>query len=398
MDRTADFKRRVIHFMRVSPPIPTEDRTTTSEHYAVDRFSLISANVFSQLQTLSKLVEPYTVVIPTGASRDLVGGEVDIPLAANPICFIQNKRRLFEQTDIKDIVNDIRVAGDLVKQMSNSIEEELKRSKNKTISRQLQEHRIGVIACLQHKLKTVQTDVEEYERYRLKVETNLNVALRVMTENRVKEYRMDQSQHDNAEKHIISEDYLNLFVKDNGGVNTARKTDAISRSNCGILSPAASPQIGATDASAIISARSRQMAMLPDSRFAAQLDYMDAPSEQDLQMLEMQHKALVQRVNESVQAAEISTIDGVQRRLSEISSMFEQFSGTLAVQLDMFECINANVMESLSNIETTENSLKKTDNEGMSFLQLMMCYSFVGTAIFLLLVDYLKSGRGSYMF
>ncbi|GFE53418.1 ER-Golgi SNARE complex subunit Sed5 [Babesia ovis] len=389
MDRSSTFKRRVTHFCRTVRHKKANE-TSESEHSGIDRFSILSAGVFIQLQTLHKLVEPFVVYVPVGSPKDLVGGYVHVPLHQNIAAFVHDKRRLFEKTDIKDVVHDIRVAGDLIQQMSTSIEKEIQRTKNTAVSKHLQEHRIGVIACLQHKLKNVQADVEQYERYRLKVETNTNVAMRIMTQNCLKTIKTEMRADENSMTQNIAQDYLSLFMNE---PKPMRKSDTVGGHTSGTATPMQVPsQQGTSETSSLLSLKTRQMTM------TAQYDFVESPMEQDVQMLEMQHKALVQRVNESAQAAEMSTIDGVQQRLSEISSMFEQFSGTLAVQLDMFECINANVMESLSNIETTETTLTKTDKQGMSFMQQMMCYSFVGSAVFLLFVDYIKSRGSSYLF
>ncbi|EDO08379.1 putative integral membrane protein [Babesia bovis T2Bo] len=390
MDRSSVYKRRVAHYVRVIGLKPSDDG---SVHSAVDRFSVISSNVFIQLQTLHKLVEPYTVYVPLNAPKHLVGGYVETPKCSNVIAFIYNKRRLFGDTNIKDIVHDIRTAGDLIKHLSSGIEAEIKKSQESKVSRHLQEHRIGVIACLQHMLKLVQSYIEEYERYRLKFETTSSLALRIMTENCLKSLKTSVTREEEETTNSIAKEYLQLFMGDHTG-----KAVDVLHENTSVQTPvAAAGQLPPSEFTGSLTSKSRHSGHSTDSVVATRMEYLETPSDHDVQMLEMQHKALVQRVNESVQAAELSTIDGVQQRLTEISSMFEQFSGTLAVQLDMFECINANVMESLSNIETTETSLKKTESQGMSFMQQMMCYSFMGSALFLLLVDYIRSRSGNYI-
>ncbi|CDR96676.1 hypothetical protein, conserved [Babesia bigemina] len=404
MDRSYDFKRRATHWQMMMREATSDSQAASPEHHTVDRFSVISADVFAQLRTLREIISPYAVLAHTGhGSKESIGGHVKIPILANTMGYIHAKRALFEQTDIKDIVHDTRHAGDLIKQMTTSIEEELKRMRRGTISRQLQEHRLGVIACLQHSLKAVESAVEEYERYRLKVETNVTASLRLMTENQVKEYRMRKGYglDGNAEKQIIAQDYLKLFMEDSNRSDTLAKGDGSSVAQSGdsiaastFSSPVLGPSVQPGTTMPVL--RRQQSVQMP--HMPAYMDYVDAPQEQNTQLLQMQHKNLVAQVQQSVQANELNTINGVQQRLAEISSMFEQFSGTLAVQLDMFESINANVLESLSNIETTETSLKKAETEGMPYYQLMMCYAFIGSALFLLLVDYLKSSRGSYLF
>ncbi|GIX61489.1 polyribonucleotide nucleotidyltransferase [Babesia caballi] len=376
MDRSYDFKRRTTHWQQALGPAPSDASGPTPDHNTVDRFSLLSAEVFAQLHVLRKLIEPYTVVPQSSSGKEIIGGRVEIPAVPNAVGYIQAKRALFEQTDIKDVVHDTRVAGDLIKQMATSIEEELKRLRRKTFSRQLQEHRLGVVACLQHSLKAVQAAVEQYERYRLKVETNLTAALRAMTEDLVKEIRMRKgmSSEVKQDKLVIAEDYLKLFVEERGRGAPAAGADGATQP----ASSAASPRSSPVDGAQVFGRRSPSFQGSPHP---GNVEYGDAERGYDAQTLEMQHKALVDRVEQSIQASELNTINNVQQRLSEISSMFEQFSGTLAVQLDMFESISANVLESLSNIETTESTLQKSNEEGMSYYQLMMCYSFARASV-----------------
>ncbi|GBE58741.1 polyribonucleotide nucleotidyltransferase [Babesia ovata] len=402
MDRSYDFKRRATHWQMMMREATRDTQAASPEHQTVDRFSVISADVFAQLRTLKEIISPYTVLAHAGhGSKESIGGHVKIPLLPNAMGYIHAKRALFEQTDIKDIVHDTRHAGDLIKQMATSIEEELKRMRRGTISRQLQEHRLGVIACLQHTLKAVESAVEEYERYRLKVETNVTASLRLMTENQVKEYRIRKGYgaEGSADKQIIAQDYLKLFMEESNRGSTLARGDgsAAQGSESVSASTSSSPRLGPSMHAGTITPALRRQPSVQMPHMPVYMDYVDAPQEQNTQVLQMQHKNLVAHVQQSIQANELKTINGVQQRLSEISSMFEQFSGTLAVQLDMFESINANVLESLSNIETTETSLKKADTEGMPYYQLLMCYSFIGSAVFLLLVDYLKSSRGSYI-
>lgn len=400
MDRSFDFRRRANYWQSVLHTGAKASLDPLADHKAVDRFSIISSSVFTQLQTLDALLTPYVVSPLNVAGKEHIGGNVQIPNVQNAMSYIQAKRELFEQTDIKDIVNDTRVAGDLIKQMKASIEEQPKREIGKTVSKHLHEHRLGVIACLQHVLKSVQTSVEEYERYRLNTEANVNLALGIMMEDKVRSNLLlkEDSAEGQTNKFVLSKDYISLFFSD--PVKQENKASAeATATGADESTPHLTPVfLSRQNSFALGSQANKRNPSVSSYRPPPAMESLELPREGEFQMLQQEHKAIVTKVHEAVQMSELNTINNVQQRLTEISSMFEQFSGTLAVQLDMFECINANVMESLSNIETTESTLKKSDSESMPYHQLLMCYAFVSCAIFLLLVDYLKSHPGSYLF
>ncbi|KAK1933530.1 hypothetical protein X943_004043 [Babesia divergens] len=399
MDRSFDFKRCTLYWQSALKQNISDKESSSSDHNVVDRFSVISSSVFAQLQLLDSLLSPYSILSPTNSSgKEPIGGTVQMPCVKNLMSYIHSKRALFHQTDIKDIVHDARIAGELISQMKCGTENQPNKHKGTVVSRHLHEHRLGVIACLQHVLKSVQTAVEDYERSKLNVETSLTAALSLMKENQIKscmQVKNEESEHA-MNNGTIAKEYLNLFVSD---VSTSKnKVETTSTSGNEPTSGTSTPRASSgVDPMATLYGPNKSQHQ-QSYKGLHNLDHFEAPHDEDLQILEQEHKALVTRVQESMQMSELNTINNVQQRLSEISSMFEQFSGTLAVQLDMFESINANVMESLSNIETTEDTLQKANTENIPYHQLLMCYAFVGCGVFLLLVDYLKSHRGSYIF
>ncbi|KAK1444410.1 hypothetical protein BgAZ_103160 [Babesia gibsoni] len=398
MDRSFDFQRSANHWHSVLHQASKPLVDTAAEDNVIDRFSLISSSVFTQLQALDSLLSPYVASSVTGTSgKEHIGGLVKMPRTQNLMHYIQAKRVLFEQTDIKDIVHDARLAGDLIKQMQASIDEQRRKS-GQVVSKHLHEHRLGVIACLQHVLKSVHNAVEEYERYRLNIETNVNSTLGIMKESKRKSYRLmkEEEQMDDGNKATISNGYLSLFyaeaVKQDSKAPSETSATAMEEA-----SAPPSPTLMPAQPPTSMPPQSRKNQQLPTYINQLNIESLEPMREDELMMMQQEHKTIVTKVHESMQMSELNTINNVQQRLSEISSMFEQFSGTLAVQLDMFESINANVMESLSNIEKTEDNLQKAEKENIPYHQLLMCYAFLSCAGFLLLVDYLKSYGGGYL-
>ncbi|AFZ81560.1 hypothetical protein BEWA_009740 [Theileria equi strain WA] len=261
----------------------------------------------------------------------------------------------------------------------------------------LEEHRRGIVRCLNHVLQLVRNNLQEYERFRLKTESSLTNCMKTMTEN-ISEYHILNASGNNSS--TISRSYISCFIPSmdssypsNPEENTS---DEMSYGSDLGNSGAVSPIPG------IIAKPSGKGLKTPNrgnySPVRHRLNGIEMNDQQISDITIKQHETLINNISDEIQANELNTINNVQQRLTEISSMFEKFTGTLVEQLDLFENINANVIESISNIEKTQDSLKKANNDGMPLYHIIMCYSFLGLSVLLLFVDYIKSTKGSYLY
>ncbi|KAK2194556.1 Target SNARE coiled-coil homology domain, partial [Babesia duncani] len=367
MDRSYDFKRTGIYWKTVLQ-IDTETLHHGDTLGSVDRFSILSSAVFTQLQLLEAITEPYEFkynAIP--GSKTISNGELYVKRHPNVIKYMQTKREAFNKVGIANIVHDTQVVGELIQQLKDGVSKEI--SKCKDNNQSVSDYRNGVIQCLSYLFQIVRNNVQEYERFRLKTESFAKAALKVMNENltRPREIKIDRNDSD-AANFTIPRSYLNHFIKYTPETpsETSEVPDDIDESyNVPKEKSQELPPVANHANFNVPKSNVQRLYQTLDPS----LDLEGSNRDEQSQVLVMQHERLMTRIQDEMHTLELNTINNVQQRLAEISSMFEKFTGTLAEQLDMFENINANVRESLSNIATSETHLKKKQEEGLSHFQ-----------------------------
>uniref|UniRef100_A0A3B0MYJ6 t-SNARE coiled-coil homology domain-containing protein n=1 Tax=Theileria annulata TaxID=5874 RepID=A0A3B0MYJ6_THEAN len=396
MDKSCDFRTKSLYWYStitggLDPPThPSFDETI------VDRYSAISALLFNRLLSFDSIVSPYIILNNEQTFKNNPYGNLILPKVPNLVHFINSKRLVFNKIGIESIVHDTKVIGDFI----NQLEDTMKSGKEPGNKGPIRQHREGIISCLRYIFQIVRDNVQNYERLKLKYDSTIDNYMKVMSENLTGISSLD----DNSSIDSIPNSYLQHFVP-------SQKADLLH-----ILyvdpeddktKPSPNNDQPPTDYDVNIVGITRSLGEnLGSLRYekgsyniaTSFFDQTEMNDEQISGTLMMQYAKTVSNIKDQLKATELSTINNVQQRLSEISSMFEKFTGTMVGQMGLFENINANVMESITNIEKTHETLKKTSKERLPYHHLILCYVLVGLSIFLLFVDYLKSGSGSYLF
>ncbi|EAN32071.1 putative integral membrane protein [Theileria parva strain Muguga] len=400
MDKSCDFRTKSLYWYSAitgnsdPPSRPSFDETI------VDRYSAISALLFNRLLSFDSIVSPYIILNNEQTFKSNPYGNLILPKISNLILFIKSKRLSFNKIGIELIVHDTKVIGDFINQLEQTITSS-KESGNKGAIRK---HREGIISCLRYIFQIVRDNVQNYERLKLKYDSTIDNYMKVMSENLTEINSLD----DTSSVDSIPNSYLQHFVpSEKSDLSHILYVDPEddkpkppSQNQNNTVQPPIDHDVNIIGLTRSLGENLGSLRYEKGSYNIATnfLDQSEMNDEQISGTLMMQYAKTVNNIKDHLKATQLSTITNVQQRLTEISSMFEKFTGTVVGQMGLFENINANVMESITNIEKTHETLKKTSKERLPYHHLILCYALVGLSIFLLFVDYLKSGGGSYLF
>ncbi|UVC54423.1 hypothetical protein MACJ_003969 [Theileria orientalis] len=303
--------------------------------------------------------------------------------------------------------------------MINQIDETLindtvKSNKSNSIT----SHKEGIISCLKYLLQILKDEVQNYQRRKLMFESLVTNTVKVMTENVAEVINIDDSKNTVS----IPNTYLSHFISTN---SKSQSEDGLSQNNMSgsssekswysspdqnilRISISTNPKYGL--GSSTISNKfkgntnssSYQGSLTYDRGVynisSNHIDQSFIDNQQLADTLIHEHSRAANSINDQIKANELQAINTVQERLTEISSMFVKLTGTVEQQNELHHLINANVQESITNIEKTQDTLKKTSKENLPLYHRILCTSLLGLSVFLLFIDYLKSSKGSYLF
>nr|PVC52726.1 hypothetical protein MACL_00000559 [Theileria orientalis] len=416
MDKSYEFKRKSLYWNSVLKSDSDNLNTFYNDDSTIDRYSMLSSLLFNRLLSLESLLSPYTVFNDEQSFKFNKFGILTLPNTNNLHTFVTSKRLLFNKIGIESIVHDTMILGEMINQMDESLVNDTNKS-NKSNS--LRKHREGINSCLKYLFQILKDDVQNYQRLKLKFESSVINTVKVMTENLSEVRNIDSSKSNDS----IPNTYLSHFIKtcnksqsdcdlsekqmsqsisDNSeysspdpnilGVSTSSNQKYTLRSDNNIINK---DFVGNNSRLSQGSLTYERGAYNISSNY---IDHSELDTQQVSDTLEQEHARTVNSINEQIKANELQAINSVQERLTEISSMFVKLTGTVEQQNELHQIINTNVQESITNIEKTQDSLKKTSKESLPFYHRILCTALVGLSVFLLFIDYLKSSKGSYLF
>ncbi|UKK02895.2 hypothetical protein MACK_002993 [Theileria orientalis] len=416
MDRSYDFKRKYLYWYSVLKNDSDQLNNSYSEDSNLDRYSIVSSLLFNRLLCLESLLAPYTISNDEQTYKYNKHGVLNLPNIGNLNSYVLSKRLLFNKIGIDSIVHDSKLIGEMINQMQDTLDKD-RTSYNKPIS--VINHKEGINSCLRYLFQILKDEVQNYQRLRLKFESSVSNTLKIMSENLSEVSNLDTSIISDSIPNSYITHFIATNIKSQSHIDLSENDDSQSYSDkSGYSSPdpnilsisvSTNPKYGLGLSSNVqnkfisnSNSRSTHGSLNYDRGVynisSNYIDESDMGTQQVTDTLVQQYARTVNSINDQIKANELQAINSVQERLTEISSMFVKLTGTVEQQNELHQLINANVQESLTNIEKTQDTLKKTSKENLPFYHRILCTALVGMSLFLLFIDYLKSSKGSYLF